>query len=384
MSERFIFYCSNDFNFNLFVTVADLMEVASPIFVTHRYSVHRKIIGRGFVCLRVKANFCQRLQKFFSLGAQLKEFYNAQEHVLEELFYDSCNTTLCVWNGENVKTNHLVCVAKQNNVRVAFFELANIRRDSVQVDLEGVNAGSSISRDESLEARRQTFLDHPVDGYIETKDQVVKRLSAVSRRQIPQNLRRQRFALEIDDLLDYFFGGFSLIGASRSYLCQVIQIFIKAIDLGSLPEDYSYFPLQVSNDTQVVKHSDVDILDLILQLIKRKDVIVLRLHPAEASVGFMFAILWLWVRRKVIVSGLPNDVLAKSANKVITINSTVGFENIFLKGEGAVEMFGRTIYKNNIDHCMLLYNFGFVGIDPFTGEFFPNTKERLRAIFERE
>ncbi|EMN7355512.1 TPA: hypothetical protein ACMDVJ_001524 [Vibrio parahaemolyticus] len=152
-----------------------------------------------------------------------------------------------------------------------------------------------------------------------------------------------------------------------------------------LDEGYFFFPLQVTDDSQIKINSNYDNLSALkvyLEQAKKADKkLVVKLHPAEKNEDFIMKV------RKMSESGAfllttsnTFEVISKS-DCVCVINSTVGLESILLNKE--TKFLGKSFYsflKN--DSYLYHYLFDYlVDIDFFTGD--SNTTTLIEDIFDR-
>lgn len=108
---------------------------------------------------------------------------------------------------------------------------------------------------------------------------------------------------------------------------------------------YYLFPMQVTADSQVLLNSNVTLLDAVkiaMEKSKERGVnLVIKPHPAELDNTIYDKIQRLYPQA-IIMSG-DMKVMIKNADKIITINSTVGLESILLGKQ--VEFLGKSFYQ---------------------------------------
>lgn len=113
---------------------------------------------------------------------------------------------------------------------------------------------------------------------------------------------------------------------------------------------FFFFPLQVSSDVQVVRNYDGgSIENSIKQALaytkKKGKILVVKLHPAEKDQQTVIRLLDLLKKTASLkTANLPTDILIKYAEKVVTINSTVGLEAKLLDRE--VHFMGKSMYAD--------------------------------------
>jgi capsular polysaccharide export protein len=125
--------------------------------------------------------------------------------------------------------------------------------------------------------------------------------------------------------------------------------------------DYRLFPLQVTNDTQLLLNSDMNNLDSIRVAVDEcasaKTPLVIKIHPAETDVDALRVIdKLLWEARgkcEIYVSHEPTEALIRGASLVYTINSSVGLEALILGKP--IRVFGRALYTSFVGNPCRMY-----------------------------
>ena len=223
--------------------------------------------------------------------------------------------TVLFWN-ENKQSE----VCKILNLKMWFFE-NGLFDNTLQCDSKGVNYNISFSnlsyRDFLKYRYKETLLPEIEFKPIKIKHSLIKRLF-----------------LRINNK-DY------------GFLYSIKYNFARKKRLkkgGALPENYVFWPLQVSSDTQIQVHSDFDsmyqALEYILTKVWTASNIVLKEHPAERE-NIDYSV-FENNRIKIINSDL-SDLIDKS-QYVITINSSVGLQA--LEHGKKVVVLGSAMYRN--------------------------------------
>lgn len=236
--------------------------------------------------------------------------------------------------------------ANENNIKVLFCELANLP-NKVFFDIQGSNAKSFLYDniqildkydvdDNYYEAWRKNYLDKNL------KNHVVKQ--SVS-------LKKYSFKYGIISRLGYLYTGlkirnFDFIYKLKLYLnAKKLNIIYDNFDIEK--DKYIFFPMQVSNDSQIILNSDIGLfegLKYAIEAAKEKNVeLVVKLHPAEKDVNVILEILTLREKYKFKIVNINTFKLINNAIKVITINSTVALEAKIIGKE--VKILGRSYYK---------------------------------------
>lgn len=248
-----------------------------------------------------------------------------------------------VWNGSNLRGALAIYLARQRGIPVIHAEHGYIS-GTTQLDLEGVNAGSSVSRLAHVgvaQAPRDSWLDATLDA------EIARFRSGENTRNLaplpPADLRRDRFARLASRV------GFWL---ERRALPFVNRLSVPTTSANHLPGRYVLLPFQVRSDSQLVLHSPLygDDLEAVVreldQALARIDPglrLVVKFHPYELpQVQLAYRHLPKRYPRVVFVSGAPMSRLVANASGVVTINSTAGFEALLC--DKPVLALGRNFY----------------------------------------
>jgi capsular polysaccharide export protein len=271
-----------------------------------------------------------------------------------------------MWNGQQLICRAVSHACMLQGVPRKFLEISNLP-DKLFVDPMGVNALSTISKDLTVidELAMPTEHDHRqwLLGY--------ERYKAKPLPQSRTSMRRKAVSL-----LNY---GVKL--ATRGVGRQALEVsrvrnstrapqqsrLFSAAELST--RSYVFLPLQVSSDTQIKLHSDVDNLQAVNiaaeYAVNKGLSLFVKLHPAENDTKHIAEILRLRDRHGFELVTSPTTDIIKHAQAVITINSTVGLEALLY--EKRVISLGRCFYKD-FDHTRLLkyiHSFLIDGIDYF-------------------
>jgi capsular polysaccharide export protein len=290
-----------------------------------------------------------------------------------------------LWNGGGVAGAAIRNFARQNGIPTGFLEIANIA-GKLFVDPEGVNARASIAREPDR------LLHYPADparfeawraAYLETKlnSHIIPQAMSVQ----PVNWWR------LADLAGAWLGVPDIAMESLNAKFQRI-VLRRGAASAMLPEDsfdpratdYVFFPLQLSNDTNVVLNSSVGneqaLKKAAAEAHARGCRLVVKLHPAETDRNFVRRIGALKQSIDFLVSRANTFVLIANAQLVVTINSTVGIEARLLGRP--VEVYGRALYGGFSDAHLRHYLLGWLlDIDAFGGGAI--SPESAAAILER-
>ncbi|WP_060988937.1 hypothetical protein [Photobacterium leiognathi] len=146
----------------------------------------------------------------------------------------------------------------------------------------------------------------------------------------------------------------------------------KLTDIEDIEDGFYFFPLQVTDDSQIIINSDYDNIEALkyFQKVAKNDgcKLVVKKHPAEENISFINYINKLSNNNEIVLSDSNTFKLIDKSKKVCVINSTAGFEAILL--DKPVEFLGRSFYSYLInDSYLYYYLFDYlVDVDFFSGE----------------
>lgn len=252
-----------------------------------------------------------------------------------------------IWGGENTPDQAMKQFAHEHNIKTLFFELANIP-GKIFIDPVGTNTKSSIYKNISLLNNYQT--DN--EKYVEWKKIYLKLKE--NEFTPPQSSKTKKIYSRY--IIDHL--GFNLLNIpfenNNSFYKKVkLKLWQKApnikYDQYKLENgNYLFFPMQVSNDSQLLFNStknNVQAIEYAFIVSKREGLeLLVKPHPAEIDPEEYKNIFILKRKMGFKIINYPSISVLKYCEKVIAINSTVGLEAI-LMGK-PVEFLGNTIYKN--------------------------------------
>jgi len=232
-----------------------------------------------------------------------------------------------VWNGSNLRGALAIYLAGLRGLPVIYAEHGYLS-GTTQLDLEGVNAGSSMTR-LACAGAAMIPCDPALDATLDIE--IARFKSGENMRGVdsmpPPELRRDVVARLASRV------GFWL---ERRALPFVNRLSVPGTRADRLPERYVLLPFQVRSDSQLVLHSPLygdDLESLVRDLdhaLARIDPdlrLVAKFHPYELpQVQWAYRHLPKRYPRVSFVSGGPMARLLAGASAVVTINSTAGFE----------------------------------------------------------
>lgn len=284
---------------------------------------------------------------------------------------------LLTWNGDNV-IGAVMRQAKQadNTVSLLFFELSNLK-GKIFVDPEGVNAASSVYLKpevlQNIPSVDEGIHDVWLKDFFEEKK---------GNKLLPQASKGKEITLRhlIDFVYTKFWGFQTFPKSSISNRIRKKRTH-EINDDKVIPDEYIFFPMQVSTDTQIVLNSDVDNVDVLNHLIEKEILpIVTKPHPAESNFDYIYKIKN-ENQGRLFISQKNTYELIKNAKCVYTINSTVGMESMLF--DKSVVFMGRSVYSNmgTAELKKYLHNY-LVDID-FFDENFTITPNLIDSVYSR-
>ncbi|MCA2016115.1 hypothetical protein LDJ79_08335 [Vibrio tritonius] len=276
---------------------------------------------------------------------------NLISKILSSQYHENFN--LLVWSGAGVSGEVVRFVKgyyENLNISTGFFEISNLP-GKIFVDCLGTNAQSSIYLSKCKQLK---YIDDEINNdYLNWLD--ICKKSKLGVYTPPQaNLGKK---LNIFHFFDFLFS-ISLGYRLFSFDSVLKKLPIKNKKNGitfdeKLPQEYVFFPMQVSSDAQLILNSDLDnrtALNLILKEFKGN--VVIKPHPAERNVKYIFDIIDSNKDRVFFTNGNTYELIVKSS-KILTINSTVGLEGLIFGKD--VKFYGHSFYSYFDDNIMKNY-----------------------------
>lgn len=386
--KMIMLYCDCPSRFDFFCRIYDAIQKHSdwlPRIIATDLSTITRCLLRGINShlIYANSNTGELDEKFISYNSsleKLKHLLNDEELKINywssRLFLRSFSEKnkkfllyLCVWNGSQVVSMALADEIKALGGRCLFLELGNLP-GLMQVDPVGVNAFSSIYYEPW---RLSNFNIDPasfnnwVDSFISHK----------SKTAVPPQVTQKKPSL-FWYALDYLSRLLPIIIArhrvspwrmvfgtktrKKTYIGDEKRTLKKA--------SYCFFPMQVPDDTQLLVHSDIGNKEAIFQsLIEARLIglpLVVKKHPADNSIESDYLLNEISSIPDVTISTLNTYDLIVGAEKVFTINSSVGIEAYIF--EKKVKFWGRCVYEKIINRQMLAnYVMGYlIPLEPFS------------------
>lgn len=289
-----------------------------------------------------------------------------------------------IFGGSNTPEKAIWQLANDFGIKTLFFELSNIP-GKIFVDPKGTNAESSLYNDITI-LDKYTVSDKDYERWKEiylSNKNLYKLIP-------PQAIKQRKYNLLY--IVDHF--GFKLLNVpfedNRSFATKLKRklFWNKSIfpyDQYNLSAgNYIFFPMQVSNDAQILFNSGMNNIDGIVYSItvanKGGKKLLVKPHPAELNPNEITRILDLKKEYKFLFVNYPTIDILKYCDKVITINSTVGLEAMIMGKK--VEFLGRTFFDKfdvtRLKKYVMYYLIGFDFYDSKTIKYF-----QLNEIMKR-
>lgn len=244
-----------------------------------------------------------------------------KNYPLLEAFIDSNKLdAIFVWNGSDLIPGIAVYIAKKRGVKIIYAE-NGLFPDTMQMDREGVNAKSSLSR---------RFKDYsPAERFSDNRFFLRKKEAEETRKNYgsPRKKIKKSFL--------------SLLKKEWMAWIKKISVVKKASPLcfaSNIPSNpFIFLPLQVSRDSNLLINSPVygkNQILLVLDLLKAIEglegeyKLVIKTHPGEEDSSYLDSFINLSDRLVILGDQFSTIDIVNQSNAVVTINSTVGFESI--------------------------------------------------------
>jgi len=278
-----------------------------------------------------------------------------------------------VFNGTTTIGKTIGDFCKNRDIAIRFIEISNLP-NKLFVDSKGTNAQSFIYETPQL------LDDDRVDDreFLKWKEIYIQTKSAPKQ---AKNKTKIRYMMIVDYLGYYFFNILQedFRNPLKVLKNKILNNRVQQFPNYSLDEEYIFFPLQVSNDSQIILNSDVDNIGAINSIKKKYPLykVYIKPHPAEENSSFITQIESMQNDNVRIVLNDTNELII-NAKKVITINSTVGLEAMIFNKE--VEVLGRALYSEFTNERLKSYICRYlINIDYFDGRI---SREEARRLYE--
>lgn len=295
--------------------------------------------------------------------------------------FETDGVVACVlWNGQQLLCRTAAAVSIERGISTRYLELSNLP-NKIFADFEGVNANSSL-------AKRPDTLDSLALPSTAFHEKWLQYYEVCKARPLPQSRTKwTRKVLSAVNLGLKFPTGSVVRQRLGAYRVKNSGTFKGALALSReqiAEKRYAFLALQVSGDTQLKLHSNVDNIQAIhaaSQVAKERGIeLLVKIHPAEVDEKQIEAVFALSREMSFTVISANTTDLIKHAQVVVTINSTVGLEAMLYEKE--VRVLGRCLYRDFDRGRLLKYVHSFLidGVDYFGADLVDREKAFLVLV----
>ena len=289
---------------------------------------------------------------------------------LEQLFDENKYDYLFLWGGVRLIELTATEFAKHKNLQTIFFELGNFP-NKIFVDPQGTNARALLADNPNILSK----LDYDLKKYKQWAEKYISdslRLHSVPQSKSAVNVEYNK---NLNDFIGFKFRKLvqtepiltkeKMIG---KYLRRVLKINYDKISLANT--QYIFYPMQVNKDAQLILNSEIgnlEALRIASDLARESGVkLLVKPHPGEVEFGFIKKVNTL--KEKLGFAFVNNNTieLIKSAQEVITINSTVGLQ-AKIAGK-KVKCLGKAFYQVFNENMLAAYLQSYLVDADFWGE----------------
>jgi len=346
-----------------------------PITITSLPTVHIKLKLEGINSILCKKEKIIRTNTRFHLEKASGEesdkhcrkiyssFHTATEKTLQTHEIHSC----IIWNGSRSQSRAVADACKKNSIPTIFLEITNIP-GKLFADPLGVNSESLLYKDPTTLKKGLKITNHQ-----EWRENYIK--EGLTSHKVKQSKRTKRinYAYSIDLILTTVG-----IGINSSSYTSIVKSLIKKItqkkrreNTGKEKKPYIFLPLQLTNDSQVLLHSDIcnrKAIDYAVDYSKRHNLnLIVKKHPADHERNLDKKLSELSSENTIIISTENTFKLIRGSVQVITINSSVALESKIIGRD--VKILGKSIYeKVDNENLKYLLHSHFINIDYFSNE----------------
>lgn len=379
--KRIITYVGSNSEYNFFSRLAKSVKPLnySFVFLTPKLSLYWTAKLNGFDCHLIHNSPNRNITKDILQTSEVKGgfvtndyatgFYHAVNGLIELLHKQRRIDLVAVWNGLTIPTKALVQYAHNNGIKTLFFELSNIP-GKIFVDPKGVNA-------QSLLFSSANILDKfSVDNgrYKDWKEKylIQKRIELTTATAVNQQKINNYFF--ILDVFGTKFMNLPSIGNMNIITKMNEKIFRSSQkplsdEYDFLNGQYIFYPMQVSNDSQLLFNSSINNVEGIKYCIeiatKQNLNVVVKPHPTENNQEIFEQLRRMQHSYSFTITNEPTMKILEYAQEVITINSTVGLEAIILGKK--ISFLGKTFYSFFNEKKLQQYIMGYlIDVDYFS------------------
>tara|TARA_B100000745_G_scaffold251318_1_gene173465 strand:- start:252 stop:1463 length:1212 start_codon:yes stop_codon:yes gene_type:complete len=292
-----------------------------------------------------------------------------------------------LWNGDSIMGEVARVIKAEGRAKTLFCEIANLP-GKLFADSEGVNMRSSLFRtpDKVMQYADVESFDFNAWSEEFTKSKLSPGSGEPPQAKLSQKLSLFNFMdFVIVQLIGYRFFSYQAI-LNKLKISRLKKAFKKKLSKTPTPaelpkEEFVFFPMQVSSDTQIVLNSNYDNLQALDYLVENfEGPFVIKPHPAEGDIGYIYDYLKKISRNDIYLVFDNTYRLIQQSKEVFVINSTVGFEAMLMNKK--VTFIGETLYKSLKPEQIKYYVGAYlVNIDFFSHE--PISNRDVQALYQR-
>ena len=274
-------------------------------------------------------------------------YYGTQKLAIDIVEHNNVYA-IFIFNGENVEQKAVSDIAKKYNLPTLFFEIANIP-GKIFVDRFGTNAHSELYANPEI----LDLLPDCHEEYLKWKSSYLLQKRKIN--YIPQ--RRSKYSdLSVKNIQNLWgMIRYNNLGYDKQYVKKkiynaVINLFghFDFDEFDYTSNEYIFFPMQVTYDTQVMVNSNISVFKALEYAIKKAEnegkILVVKPHPQESDTYILSALKKLRQKNNFFIVNDNVFSILDNASEVVTINSTVGLEAMIL-GKN-IDVLGRATYVN--------------------------------------
>lgn len=287
--------------------------------------------------------------------SEIKRLYESVFCTVSTLDADDISY-IFMWNGCRVSDHALTDFARENSIKTIFFELANID-GKVFVDPMGTNAKSYLYRHPEILQK----LNFNTKQYTKwRKEYIENKLHQNTVKQAKRKTPGRALWNYLQDITGFYIHNGAIkrkfpLEKIRAWLCKP-EFEFSSFDYKH--EKYIFFPLQVSNDTQVLINGNMTLIEAVqysINIAKQENAyLVIKPHPAESNPCYISGMRQILNSYEKVIFLKENTFeLICYAERVITINSTVGLEALI--ADKKVSIIGRALYESFSAHDVAAY-----------------------------
>ncbi len=368
-------------NFFFFARLADTLKIQGirVTFLTVKYALWREMISRGWQTVLVKRNPVAEQKSLPEKVLEIPEggltpdealrVHNAIQHALPRLMKSDPFDGLMMWSGVRLVEKSVTTFAIEHAVPTLYLELGNFP-GKIFADSLGTNVSSSLAMNPASVLGYQ----HDPTRYAQWRDDYLR--ASLQTHAVPQG--KDASSLRVKPVLKDYYGYLFHSCLKSAKLLPFGKLWNKlllryaklpAVEIPEHHPQYFFYPMQVSDDAQILLNSPVDneaaIRYAAAQASQSGYALIVKPHPAERNFSFMKRIAAMQQELGFTFAAGNTMKLMQRAEKIITVNSTAGLQAKILGKD--VEVLGSAFWKGYGEQELAAYIHGFLIDCPFWG-----------------